>query len=193
MNLVKTLAAGAVALTAMSTASFAADVIYPVVPAPAPVVVPAPVPTPTWTGAYFGVVGAFTFVPRQSEEEPNWKNLGVIGGYDFQIGSRFVAGVNVRTTIPSPVGTGDGFFIGALDANANARAGVLLANERLLAYGTTGIGVTVYGGPLSYFTVGGGVEFAINDRVHTFAEFTHARALGGGAIGNSIQLGVTLR
>ncbi|MCW5716360.1 MAG: hypothetical protein KIS68_00865 [Bauldia sp.] len=191
MNLVKTLAAGVVALSAMTTASLAADVIYPIVPAPAPIVVPPVVAQPTWTGAYFGTFGAFTFVPFDS---PNYKNLGVIGGYDFQIGSRFVAGVNVRTSIPSPVGVGAPLFIGAIDANANSRAGVLIGGgQRLLAYGTAGIGYTA-GPGVAYMTVGGGAEFALTDRVHMFSEFTHARALGGGGpIGNSIQFGVTLR
>jgi opacity protein-like surface antigen len=186
LNLIKTLAAGAVALTAMSTASLAADVIYPVVPAPAPVVVPAPVPAPTWTGAYFGIVGAITFSP---ETEGLWKNLGVVGGYDFQIGSRFVAGVNVRTTVPSPLA--GPLFAELLDANLNGRAGILLGGDRLLVYGTGGIGLTMP--VVAYATFGGGVEFAITDRIHSFAEFTHAMALGGGSLGNSVQFGVTLR
>lgn len=188
MNLVKTLAIGAVALTAMSTASFAADVIYPVVPAPAPIVVPAPVPQPTWTGAYFGTIAAITFSP---ESEGPWKNLGVVGGYDLQLGNRFVAGVNVRTTIPSPIGEGAPLFVGLLDANLNGRAGILLGgNQRLLVYGTAGIGLT--NPVVAYMTFGAGAEFAITDRIHTFAEFTHASALGGGNLGNSIQFGLTL-
>lgn len=193
MNLIKTLAAGVVALSAMSTASFAADVIYPVVPAPAPVVVPPVVPQPTWTGAYFGTFGAFTFVPF--DDAPNFKNLGVIGGYDFQIGNRMVVGINARTSIPSPVGVGAPLFIQAIDANLNGRAGVLIGgNQRLLAYATTGIGYTA-GPDVAYFTIGGGMEFAATDRIHMFAEFTHARSIGGGpgAIGNAIQFGVTLR
>lgn len=190
MNLVKTIAAGVVALSAMSTASFAADVIMPVMPGPAPIVVPPVVPQQTWTGAYFGAFGAFTFV---TESETNFKNLGVIGGYDFQIGSRFVVGVNARTSIPSPVGVGAPLFINQLDANMNGRAGVLIG-ERLLAYGTAGIGLTTGNTFIPYMTIGGGAEFALNDRVHVFSEFTHARVLGGGGpIGNSIQLGVTLR
>ncbi|MGV8839995.1 MAG: outer membrane protein [Bauldia sp.] len=188
MNLIKTLAAGAVALTAMSTASLAADVIYPVVPAPAPVVVPAPVPAPTWTGAYFGITGGVTF---SQESEGPWKNLGVIGGYDLQIGSRFVAGVSVRTTTVSPLSAPA--FINFLDATLAGRGGVLLANDRLLAYGTAGIGLTTGSTFIPHLTFGAGVEFAITDRIHTFAQFEHARALGGPSIGNTIQLGVTLR
>lgn len=189
MNLVKTIAAGVVALSAMSTASFAADVIMPVMPGPAPIVVPPVVPQQTWTGAYFGAFGAFTFV---TESEVNFKNLGVIGGYDFQLGNRFVVGVNARTSIPSPVGVGAPLFTNAIDANMNGRAGVLVG-QRLLAYGTAGIGYTA-GPDVAYMTIGGGAEFALTERVHMFSEFTHARQFGGGGpIGNAIQFGVTLR
>lgn len=193
MNLIKTLAAGVVALSAMSTASFAADVIMPVMPAP--IVVPPVVPQPTWTGAYFGIVGGFTFAARcdgDCQQHPNWKNLGVVGGYDVQLGTRFVAGVNVRTTIPS---VGMPLFQGQLDAIMNGRAGVLLG-DRLLAYGTGGIGVMIGGhtGVFPYMAIGAGVEFAFNERVHMFGEVSHLRGLGGfGPIGNSITIGLTLR
>jgi len=196
MNLVKTIAAGVVALSAMSTASFAADVIMPVMPAPAPVYVPPVVPQPTWTGAYFGVVGGFTLAAGRNQCDgpchPNWKNLGVVGGYDVQIGDRFVAGVNVRTTIPS---VGMPLFQGQLDAVMNGRAGVLLG-DRVLAYGTGGIGVMIGGhtGVFPYMALGGGVEFALTERVHMFGEVSHLRGLGGfGPVGNSIQIGLTLR
>lgn len=192
MNLVKTLAAGVVALSAMSTASFAADVIMPVMPGPSVIVVPPVVPQPTWTGAYFGTFGAVTFFSGQ--DHPNLKTLGVIGGYDFQIGGRFVAGVNVRTGIPSALS--GPLYSGNLDANMNVRAGALLgANQRLLAYATAGIGVTLGAHPtVPYWSAGGGMEFAATDRLHVFGEFTHARVIGSGApAGNSVRFGVTLR
>jgi opacity protein-like surface antigen len=193
MNLVKTIAAGVVALSAMSTASFAADVIMPVMPGPAPIVV-APVVPQTWTGAYFGAFGAVTFFGGEEQGHPTLKTFGVIGGYDFQIGGRFVVGVNVRTGIPSALS--GPLYSGVLDANMNGRAGALLgANQRLLAYATAGIGVTLGAHPtVPYWSAGGGMDFAATDRLHVFGEFTHARVIGSGApAGNSVRFGVTLR
>ena len=183
MRLTRRLLVGAVATVLSTSAAMAADPIFMPPPAPGPVVV---APQAMWTGAYFGTFLAIT-VPTGGP--PLWKSLGVVGGYDFQV-NRMVLGLNVRTSVPSPIGVGAPLFTGLLDANLNIRAGFLV-NDRFLAYGTAGLGIVMPAFP--YWTIGLGVEFAMSDRLHLFTELTRARALGGPPVGTAIQFGLTLR
>lgn len=128
-----------------------------------------------WSGLYMGAAGGFTFggIPLG--------NAGVQAGYNFDFG-RFVAGMEVETAY---------WFTGSslISAALNGRAGVDLG--RVLVYGEVGIGSTFAFVPT--LSLGGGAEFALNDRISVFGEANFNRVLGGGSLGTTVQGGINFR
>ncbi len=145
------IAAGIVALTMTAGAAAAADMPMMVAPtAPPPVIVPAP--GFDWAGTYVG--GNFSWIG------------GPVAGAQFGFNS-----VNGRMVYGAEAGLGVVTFSPVFQASARARAGVLIGDqERLLLYGTGGL-VFYFGGTTQLlWTVAGGVEFALGDRISVFAE-----------------------
>lgn len=171
MNLkVISTAAGAAAVL-LATAASAADVA-PIVPSP-PMVVVAPPPAPgfDFTGAYAGLAGGAYFEVDPVEfDNPR---LGVLAGYNFAVG-RLIVGVE-----------GGVFWEGGdeFDATIMARTG-LVVGGRALIYASVGYlrGLTY---PFGWFTVGGGVEVGIGERLSIFGEAHYLVADGF-----SLQTGV---
>jgi opacity protein-like surface antigen len=183
MRTAKALLLGLACSLTIAGAASAADLLpAPVVSAPPPPAAPTSAPGFDWTGAYFGVAGAFNFAGS------GWKTLGVVGGYDFQF-SKFVAGIRVFTSSPSPYGAP--FFIGAISGELNGRGGFLVGNDRVLVYGTLGIGYTA-GPGVAWNTFGAGAEFAMTDKIHGFAEVVQSNFLGGPPIARAVRVGITL-
>ncbi len=158
----------------------------------APVYAPPP-PVFTWTGLYVGVNVGGGWLDNSSNNRGwgwtggNSNSGGVVGGgqigYNYQIGSMFVVGVETDfqgTSIGSSGGNGWGWgfwdfgaFNGAsarVDwfGTVRGRVGVTLLNPQLLIYGTGGFayGDVSSNGPINWtftgtgWTAGGGLEYA---------------------------------
>lgn len=171
----RTLAATAIVLGTAFAAN-AADIPTIVAPPPAPPPV-VMAPAADWTGAYFGVWGAATFLGGP----PVWFNVGTLGGYDVQFG-RVVVGVNFR----------GGVTLGPtlINVEAGARLGFLVT-DRILVYGNAAMGVIVQPG-FPYRSFGGGVEFAASDSLHLFVEVRRSLLIPIGP-NTSVHAGITIR
>lgn len=150
------LAAATAVVTLVAAPALAADIAPIIVPAPAPVVVPAPVPTiHDWTGLYVGVYAGF-----QNNIPPPYA-IGGQAGFNLQRG-RLVFGVQGRAGVYMP---GADFHF-----NIDGRVGVVLGQQgRMLAYAVGGAGFIPCCLPV-HGEIGGGVEFALGNRLSVFGE-----------------------
>jgi len=171
----KKIAVAAVALAAMTGSALAADIYVPPVAPPAP----PPAPVFSWAGSYAGVYAGVVVPPGS----PFY-----FGG--FTIGHNFVSGSLVYGLEAQlgAINLGGGAVFGA---ELNGRVGVAVgATDRALIYGEAGI-TRLAGLPFTILTAGGGIEFAINDRISLYGE---AKAIiipaGPGFIGTAIRGGV---
>ena len=174
----RTLAATAIVLGTAFAAN-AADI--PVVVAPPPAPPPAPMaPAADWTGAYFGGFGVATFAPAVELSFPGspFYSAGTVGGYDLQLGPA-VVGVNFRGSWT--------WGPGIISVEGGVRAGFLVM-DNLLIYANGALGLTMSIGP--YWAYGAGVEFALTDAAHLFAE---VRRTFGPGVTTSVVIGLTLR
>jgi outer membrane immunogenic protein len=170
----KKIALAAVALAAMTGSALAADIYVPPVAPPAP---PMAAPAFSWEGSYAGVYAGGIF------------GVGIpVWGGGFTIGHNFVSGSLVYG-VEGGVGAvslGGAVFFGEL----NGRVGVAVgATDRALVYAEAGV-ARAAGIPLTFFTAGGGVEFAINDRISLYGEAKGLFAAGPGFIGTVVRGGV---
>ena len=157
-------AAGALMMT---SGAMAADL--PVMVAAPPPVVTAP--AFNWAGAYVGAFGGWSI---------GIFDAGVQAGYNMVSGG-FVGGIEARV--------GAGFAGGAFAfGTLSARAG-FLAGPNVLLYGAAGIGIASIGA-VTFYTVGGGVEFAVGSNMSLFVEGRALGLFGGGCCGASIQAGL---
>ncbi len=153
------LVAAATSLVALGSAR-AADV-PPMIPATAP---PPPIAAPAqvfdWAGPYVGGFArlnrCFAICAVGYEYE-----FGARAGYNF-VNGNLVMGASLDLTLWVHEALGAAFF-----TEANGRAGYLVT-PRLLLYGKAGIGIWFAGD--WFVTLGGGAEFAINDRLSIYAE-----------------------
>lgn len=165
------LLAGMAGMTMIAGTAFAADVPMVVPPAPPVVVVPPPAPASPFAGIYVGVVGGWLpgdYISVSGQAGFNFVRGRLLVGVEGQVGALY---------------TGALFFGG----EATARAGVLLGS-RALVYAEAGA-LFVPTNPTPVFGLaGGGVEFAVNDRISVFTE---AKALIGlGGVGVEFQTGI---
>jgi hypothetical protein len=155
MKLPGKLLAGLAAMTMTTSAAIAADI--PMAPPVISPVVTAPpsAPQSIWPGWYVGFYGAWVFYPSDP-----WWGAGVQFGYNFVRG-RFLGGFEIDV--------GPAIYQAAVyccDAFGNVRAGFILG-ERVLVYGEAGIGA-IFLAPV--WKAGGGLEFAVGQRMSIFAE-----------------------
>lgn len=125
----------------------------------------------SWTGPYAGAFGGYDFTLGGAI-------AGVQFGYNFAVGN-FLAGFEVETIYPI-------FGSTIVDARLNARVGAVLGGS-FLAYAEAGIGSWVV---VPVWTIGGGVEFAVNNSISVFAEGEAIFAIGGGYIGTQVTAGI---
>jgi outer membrane immunogenic protein len=182
-----------VALAALAGTAFAADL--PSRHAP-PVYVPPPIPVFTWTGVYVGGQVGYEFGRDSNDLNPSSTSTstsGVIGGahigYNYQLPNNFVVGLEGDVEGTSAKGTttyafGPGYYNEGIQGSVRGRVGY--AVDRALFYATGG---AAFGGiknnyfngaaedSLSHsrvgYTVGGGIEYAINNNWSVRAEYRY--------------------
>jgi outer membrane immunogenic protein len=198
-------AASAVVLSLTALPSFAADLDLPPPPPPLPELRQT---VTDWTGMYVGahlMVGCLeaNYIPPGGSD-PNMSGCagmgGVYGGYNYQLGSSFVLGLEADYSAafdghlafaPGPEDTN--YYLNDL-TTVRARAG-WLANDSTMFYMTGGVGwmdTTFDGlvGPGADFTedsqvlfgwlVGGGLETKVSQNFHIKAEYLYGQFEDGG-------------
>ncbi|MGD0635798.1 MAG: outer membrane protein [Beijerinckiaceae bacterium] len=179
-----------VALAALAGTAFAADL--PSRHAP-PVYVPPPIPVFTWTGVYVGGQVGYEFGKDSNDLNPSSTSTsGVIGGahigYNYQLPNNFVVGLEGDVEGTSARGTttyafGPGYYKEGIQGSVRGRVGY--AVDRALFYATGGaafggINNNYYGvgedSPSHTrigYTVGGGIEYAIDHNWSVRAEYRY--------------------
>jgi outer membrane immunogenic protein len=181
-----------IAFAALSGSAFAADM--PLRKAPPP----APDYAADWTGFTVGLLGGGGWANAKPDvdiapfSDPSGKGwvLGAYAGYNWQLGTALVVGVEGDYTQAALKDdqTVDGATIHTkVDRLASARARVgLLVTPNLLAYGTGGIGfgsgvinasfgegtATARGNGWGW-TAGGGLEYSLGAKLKLRAEYLH--------------------
>lgn len=132
-----------------------------------------------WGGMYFGVV-ADNFYPVGAPPNVGQRETGVQVGYNFAGGGPLLWGFEVVT---------DHFNLplAQVSAEFNGRAGFTFGN--VLVYGEAGVGTILL---TPYWNFGGGVEFALGNRLSLFGEFKRLIDMTGGASQNQILGGVNI-
>lgn len=197
-------AASAVAMSVTALPSFAADLDLPPPPPPMPELRQS---VSDWSGIYLGAqlsVNCFEayYIPP-GNPDPNMAGCtgmgGVYGGYNYQVGSSFVVGLEADYNAafdghlyyaPGPEDTN--YFMNSL-TTVRGRLG-WLANDNTMLFATGGIAwmdTTFDGlvGPGAVFTedddflmgwvVGGGMETRISDNFHVKAEYLYGQFENG--------------
>lgn len=177
------------ALAALAGTAFAADL--PSRQAP-PVYAPPPIPLFTWTGIYVGGQVGYQFGKDTNNFNPSSSSSsGVVGGahigYNYQLTNNLVVGVegdvegtSAKATTGYPAF--NGVYKEGTEGSARGRLGY--AFDRALFYATGGVafvGITNdYNGSASDathtrvgYTVGGGVEYAIDHNWSVRAEYRY--------------------
>ncbi len=151
MKRARRMLAGATALVMTAGAAAAADMPMMVAPtAPPPVIAPAP--TFNWAGTYAGGYVGQIAAP-----------LAVGGHFGFNR-------VNGRVVFGGEVGLGVIPAGPVLTLSTRGRVGVTLG-QRALLYGAAGIELIFVGfPPQPLFSVTGGLEYAVGDRISVFGE-----------------------
>ena len=179
-----------VALAALAGTAFAADL--PSRHAP-PAYAPPPIPVFTWTGVYIGGQVGYEFGKDSNSLNPSSTSTnGVVGGahigYNYQLPNNFVVGLEGDVEGTSAKGTttygfGPGYYKEGIEGSVRGRVGY--AVDRALFYATGG---AAFGGlhnnyygvgqdSLSHtrvgYTVGGGIEYAIDHNWSVRAEYRY--------------------
>jgi outer membrane immunogenic protein len=191
----KTILLGSAAAVAISTSVFAADAIYEA-PAEPPVAIES-VPQFSWAGGYAGILTGYgwgdgTVDAVAGSEDFDGARLGGFVGYNWDMGSQLVVGVegdlnydwNEETIAGTDINSG-------LNWSARARVGYAMDRALLFAAGGyTGTNVSIDGGgfddddTLHGWTIGGGVDYAVTDRMFTRVEYRY-NDFGNGDLGGS--------
>ena len=150
----------------------------PVVPAPIPV--PPPAPSADWSGFYIGgqiATGRLTFSNDAFDVEDTYSDLigGLHAGYLADLG-RFVVGAEAAFDW-SRIDDSEDFPEDPLALDSVARIGVRAGFDagRVLPYASAGLSRATFSwdggdGSTDGFFFGGGVEFAVSDRLSVGAE-----------------------
>jgi hypothetical protein len=175
-------ALGGVVATLLASAAYAADVPPVVLPVVQPVVI-APAPAGfSFAGVYAGVAaGAFFSTPGFVYENTD---LQAQAGFNLVHG-RLLVGVEGRAL--AIVASGEPFV---LELGADVRVGLVLG-DRVLVYGRGGGAIFLPGGGFDY-TLGGGVEVGVGQRLSMFGEAVAYGAPGVGFLGVDLRAGINL-
>lgn len=193
--MIKSILFATVAALSISTAALAADAVYEAPAEPPAAVEPAAF---SWAGGYLGAHGGYGFgngdIEGVVEESFDGARFGGFAGYNWQMSGGFVVGLegdvnydwNEENVLGSPLEGKSG-----LNWSARARAGY--AMDRALffaAAGYTGTNVEANVGSFSAddtlhgWTVGGGVDYALTDRMFTRVEYRY-NDFGSGNVGGA--------
>lgn len=189
----KTFLLGSAAAVAISTSAFAADAIYEA-PAEPPVAVET-APQFSWAGGYAGILTGYGWGDGEVagvDESFDGARFGGFVGYNWDLGNQLVVGLegdlnydwNEETVLGADVKTG---------MNWSARGRIGYAMDRALLYaagGYTGTNIEADGAggsdddTLHGWTIGGGVDYAVTDRVFTRLEYRY-NDFGSGTLGGA--------
>ncbi|THV15246.1 outer membrane protein [Rhizobium rhizophilum] len=187
--MMKSILLGSAAALAISTSAFAADAIYEA-PAEPPIAVET-VPQFSWAGGYAGILTGYGWGDGEVagfDESFDGARFGGFAGYNWDLGNQLVVGVegdlnydwNEETIAGADYETG---------LNWSARARVGYAMDRALLFAAGGYTGTNVEGPLGDdtlhgWTIGGGVDYALTDRMFTRVEYRY-NDFGNGNVGGT--------
>jgi outer membrane immunogenic protein len=174
MSRIRILGASFAALMVGVGGATAADIYAP---APVAEVIYNPAPAFSWTGGYAGGLLGYEWGNADVKNGPSlnpdgWMG-GIFGGYNFQSGGMFVAGLEGDITFSGSSDKASGIRV-ENDWNGTVRARAGVAVDRFLIYGTGGLAVgslTVKNGGNSDsathagWTIGGGIEAAFTNNI----------------------------
>lgn len=190
--MIKSILLGSAAALALSTSVFAADAIYEA-PAEPPVAIET-VPQFSWAGGYAGILTGYGWGDGEVEgfgsEDFDGARLGGFVGYNWDLGNQLVVGLegdlnydwNEETVLGQDIDSG-------LNWSARARIGYAMDRALLFAAGGyTGTNISTEGSlgsdddTLHGWTIGGGVDYALTDRMFTRIEYRY-NDFGSGDLG----------
>ncbi|MFN7127161.1 MAG: outer membrane protein [Allorhizobium sp.] len=190
----KSILLGSAAALAISTSAFAADAIYEA-PAEPPVAVET-VPQFSWAGGYAGILTGYGWGDGElvgfGSDSFDGARLGGFAGYNWDLGNQLVVGVegdlnydwNEETVLGQDIDSG-------LNWSARARVGYAMDRALLFAAGGyTGTNISTDGSlgsdddTLHGWTIGGGVDYAVTDRMFTRIEYRY-NDFGSGDLGGT--------
>lgn len=193
--MMKSILLGSAAALAISTSAFAADAIYEA-PAEPPVAVET-VPQFSWAGGYAGILTGYGWGNGEVEgvagqQDFDGARFGGFAGYNWDLGNQLVVGVegdlNYDWNEENVAGTD---FDSGLNWSARARIGYAMDRALLFAAGGyTGTNISGQGAgfdeddTLHGWTIGGGVDYALTDRVFTRVEYRY-NDFGSGNLGGT--------
>jgi outer membrane immunogenic protein len=189
--MMKSILLGSAAALAISTSAFAADAIYEA-PAEPPVAVET-VPQFSWAGGYAGILTGYGWADGDVQgfgtESFDGARLGGFVGYNWDLGNQLVVGVEGDLNYDWNEETVAGFGDVDTGLNWSTRARVGYAMDRALLFAAGGYTGTDVNGPagddtLHGWTVGGGVDYAVTDRMFTRIEYRY-NDFGSGDVGGT--------
>ncbi|MDQ0419145.1 outer membrane beta-barrel protein [Rhizobium sp. CRIBSB] len=193
--MLKSILLGSAAALAVSTSVFAADAIYEA-PAEPPAVVET-APQFSWAGGYAGILTGYGWGEGEIEgiagsADFDGARFGGFAGYNWDLGNQLVVGLEGDLNYDwneETVGGTD--FDSGLNWSARARVGYAMDRALLFAAGGyTGTNVSGQGtgfdedDTLHGWTIGGGVDYALTDRVFTRVEYRY-NDFGDGDLGGT--------
>ena len=189
--MIKSILLGSAAALAISTSAFAADAIYEA-PAEPPVAVET-VPQFSWAGGYAGILTGYGWGDGEIEgiagsEDFDGARFGGFVGYNWDLGNQLVVGLegdlNYDWNEETVAGTD---YESGLNWSARARVGYAMDRALLFAAGGyTGTNIEGAGDDdtLHGWTIGGGVDYALTDRMFTRVEYRY-NDFGSGDLGGT--------
>ena len=187
--MIKSILLGSAAALAISTSAFAADAIYEA-PAEPPVAVET-VPQFSWAGGYAGILTGYGWGDGEVagiDESFDGARFGGFVGYNWDLGNQLVVGLegdlNYDWNEETVAGTD---YESGLNWSARARVGYAMDRALLFAAGGyTGTNIEGAGDDdtLHGWTIGGGVDYALTDRMFTRVEYRY-NDFGSGDLGGT--------
>lgn len=185
MYRVRILGAALIALSAGSTAASAADIPQETY-TPPPDITYEPAPAFSWTGFYAGGLVGYGWGEAETDNgnfDADGFSGGLFAGYNYQLGSNVVVGVEADGTYGNQEGSGGTPDTSVEnDWNGTVRGRLGYAIDRFMVYGTGGLAVgrveaseggTSDSNTAIGWTAGGGVETALTDRVIGRVEYRY--------------------
>ena len=188
--MMKSILLGSAAALAISTSAFAAYAIYEA-PAEPPVSVET-VPQFSWAGGYAGILTGYGWGDGEVggiDDSFDGARFGGFAGYNWDLGNQLVVGVEGDLNYDWNEEAVAGFGDVETGLNWSARARVGYAMDRALLFaagGYTGTNIEGAGDDdtLHGWTIGGGVDYALTDRMFTRVEYRY-NDFGNGDLGGT--------
>lgn len=194
--MMKSILLGSAAALAISTSAFAADAIYEA-PAEPPMAAIETAPQFSWAGGYAGILTGYGWGDGElvgfGSESFDGARFGGFVGYNWDLGNQLVVGLEGDLNYDWNEENIAGLAEVESGLNWSARARVGYAMDRALLFvaggytGTNIEGSTALGSSddtLHGWTIGGGVDYALTDRMFTRVEYRY-NDFGGGNLGGA--------